>query len=442
MNSSADNHDLPSTPTISTHRLEKALLIMNMPTIRLRSAMIVIGSMTAFSMMGCSGDRSLPANVPKSSSQRWPIHGEAKPAGIHAADEFSQDFVEIDVANLAWRDVRERIRREVVARAGVVCIWDIPTKKLKMIGGRNSQANPLSVSGCKSRLAVIGFDVSLFDMPGGKLAGAYRPPRDYSVNAEIGVSSACGRVAYATDDQRIHCIDVLTGRPFWSVPHSIKIAAGNYRFLFSPNELYLALEGTPDRNDFSSSARDVVYLWDLQSGDSIQKVEGKFLTFSPDGKSIVVSAGKYPSRTSIRTIGSEETRFVFEDGDVNDPRFGWFTDDGLLVIDSSGNRRSVELDLTLINYVNAKVIRHAKLDALPYGDMWAVSSDGKAFARVMRNGTNEARIVVNDVDAGTVRLNLDFTGSDPANRGEVIGGVSFVGTNLLATTHPYVLWTD
>lgn len=130
------------------------------------------------------------------------------------------------------------------------------------------------------------------------------------------------------------------------------------------------------------------------------------------------------------------------DSDADAPRFGWFTDGGELVNDSSGNRRSVELELAMINYADARVIRHVELDPLPYGDMWAVSSDGKRFARVMRNGTNEARVVVHDVEDGAVLLNLDFTGSDPANRGEVIGGICFVGASLLATSHPYVLWRD
>lgn len=414
---------------------------MNEQIICVRLATIVTGWMIAFCVMGCSQAQPPPAG-PQSRSQPLPNPDELRPAGDRAAEEPSQDFVDIDVANLTWRDVRERIRREVVAREGAVCIWDIPTKKLKMVGGQNAQANPLSVAGCASRLAVISFDIRLFDFPGGKLAGAFRLPRDRSINAEVGVSAASARVAYATDDHRIHCVDLLTGRTLWSVPHSIRIAEGRYRLLFGPHDLYLALEGTPDRSEFSSSTRDVVHLWDVQTGDSVQKIEGKFLTFSPDGKSILVSAGKDPSRTSIRTIGSAETRLVFEDDDVSDPRFGWFTEDGLLVIDSSGNRQSVELNLAMIDYPSAKVIRYARLDALPYGDQWAVSSDGKAFARVMRNGTNEARIVVTDVETGAVRLNLDFAGSDPANRGEVIGGIAFVGSKLLATTHPDVLWTD
>ena len=367
------------------------------------------------------------------------------PSGVEEifADRGADEFIRISGESELPAEVREALEADASARSVAIRVWDLATGSIEMYGAADYADAELSFLPPKQWLvAATHRGVACFDLQSGRQVRLVSLRSfDVLIDAAVGVSQAGDIVAFATRDGKVRVLDSASGSELWSAAQPQRISEGALRFVFSPGEQYLALQGRPDKRRFSAASADVVYLWHLPSGEHVATITGRFLAFSPDGRSIVVveSATTATTRVAMYRIGENTPTVLRPDSIDGGPRFGRFLDPSRVLLDLSGTQRSVHLRLETLAVPAGESLARLILPALNYAEDWDVSHEGSMFARLVRNGTDEMRILVHDLSSGGLRRTIDFSGRRPP---AMIGSFCLLGPNRLATAHPEVIWSD
>lgn len=174
------------------------------------------------------------------------------------------------------------------AAEGIVRVWDLASGAQIRSFGKEGISSKVTFSPNGKYALIYGFsDLSLWDVDRGVRIRNLESPRNrisaltFSSNSGRIIMSAEGR----DEDQYLLLYDVATGRQIKKIEGDGHLDWVN-SIALSPDERY-AVTGSVDLT---------VKLWDIEMGHTVRTLEGHsysvdFVTFSPDGRSIISLAG-------------------------------------------------------------------------------------------------------------------------------------------------------
>ncbi|MCA9178799.1 MAG: hypothetical protein KDB14_30260 [Planctomycetales bacterium] len=403
-------------------------------------------------------ERKSPAEAP----DEPPVQGSA--VGQKTSADY-ESLVQFPTPSPA--DITQWLETERAKRNGIVCIWDIKAGKPILAGGKGARGSEVEIAASEASIAMLRpavsdpFGVDSFDAKSGLLTRSVTWSRPYAEFAGGAIShdfsryvilesterartaTPTGARVWCTQNVGLRMVNAINGKDLWkqSLAEQVQFST---RCDFSLDDELFAVTYTPVAGEPYGLNDKAVWICRSSDGRKLRGLKGELLCFSTNGKLAIVRRvfAQHPSYRllAVDVESGRETELL--SSMYISYRFAHPLPSGDVLVDVSGVKRSVLLDMETIDPLTAKSMGHSVLPPLNWGDKMSISPDGSTIAKLSHSGTNDCQIEIYDIPTARVRQTLKFRAAMPQNKGHVIGDLQLLDASKLATAHPLVVWRD